>query len=240
MPRPILVYSGEGTGAPTREGIQAFLSARGFAWEPVSAADITPSRLAAAPAFYVPGGWAWPYVRDVVPAGKAAVRQFVAAGGSYIGVCAGSYFAADVIRWQGRIIEYDLDLFAGTAAGPIDAIQPWKSWRTTELTLEPDHPVNAGEGRLSALYWGGPAYRPHPANRDVSVLSRYAVTGEPAAIAQPYGRGTVLLMGCHLEIGWDAERRAFDLRGGHGAQWDWLERAVRWALDHAKVGRARV
>lgn len=236
MPGPVLVYTGEGTGDPTREAIQAFLSARGFAWEAVSAADITPARLGAASAFYVPGGWAWPYVRDVVPESKAALRRFVAAGGSYIGVCAGSYFAADVIRWQGRIVEYDLDLFAGTASGPIDAIQPWKSWRMTELTLEGGHPVNAAEARLSALYWGGPAYRPHPWNRQAAVLARYALTGEPAAIAQPYGRGNVLLMGCHVELGWDAERRAFDLRGGHGAQWDWLERAVRWTLERATDG----
>lgn len=240
MEEPILVYTGEGTGDPTREAIQAFLSARGFAWECMEPSEITSERLSGATAIYVPGGWAWPYVRDVEPEGKAAIRRFVADGGSYIGVCAGSYFAADVIRWQGRMVEYDLDLFAGTAVGPIDAIQPWKSWRMTELELDPEHVVNAGEERIEGLYWGGPAYHAHDAGQRVTVLSRYAVTGEPAAVSHAYGRGQVLLMGCHLELGWDAERRAFDLEGGHGARWDWLERAVRWTLDRSEERHAGV
>ena len=234
MERPILVYAGEGTGDPTRRGIEAFLADRGFPWERVVAAEVDGARLAQAAALYVPGGWAWPYVRDLGPDAKRAVRAFVRGGGCYVGVCAGSYLAADLIKWQGRFVEYDLDLFRGTAVGPVDVIQPWKSWRLTELELDPTAAVNAGERRQVALYWGGPVYRPHPA-QPVSVLSRYAANGEAAAIAHAYGRGQVLLMGCHLELGWDDGAAVFDLAGGHGAQWDWLERALRWTLDQART-----
>ena len=237
--KPILVYVGEGTGAPTREGIQSFLTARGLPWDPLPPEAVTATRLASASALYVPGGWAWPYVQMIAPEGKRAIRDFVRGGGSYIGVCAGSYFAADVIRWQDRIVEYDLDLFAGTASGPIDAIQPWKSWRMTYLDLDARHPINAGETEQQALYWGGPAYRPH-AGHDVTVLARYRATGEAAAITSAFGLGQVLLMGCHLEIGWDETRKAFDLEGAHGARWDWLERAVRWAILQTEENRERV
>lgn len=237
MASPILVYAGEGTGDPTRNGIEAFLSDRGFAWRAVAAPEVVPSVLARASAFYVPGGWAWPYVRDMPPSTKQALRAFVRDGGCYIGVCAGSYFAADVIRWQGRLVEYDLDLFLGVAVGPIDAIQPWKSWRLTPLELDGDSPVPAREERHEALYWGGPAYHPHP-RQPVATLARYAVTGEAAAITFAYGKGQVLLMGCHLELGWDVAARAFDLTGGHGAQWDWLEAAVRWTLNQAAARHA--
>ena len=117
-------------------------------------------------------------------------------------MCAGSYLAADLIKWQGRFVEYDLDLFRGTADGPVDAIQPWKSWRLTELQLDPTAAVNAGERRQSALVLGRTGYRsaPRPTRQR---LAAYAANGEAAAIAFAFGRGQVLLMGCHLELGWD-------------------------------------
>jgi glutamine amidotransferase-like uncharacterized protein len=224
----IVVYRGAGTGDPTREGIEAFLSHVGLPWRGVGPDDLTDEALADADAVYWPGGWAWPYVRDVPPAGKRAVRALVDRGGAYVGVCAGAYYAADLIKWQGRFTEYDLDLFRGVAEGPIDAIEPWKGWRPTELVLH-DHPVHDGERRHTAVYWGGPSFRLHP-DQSTTVLASYAATQEPAAITFPFGRGQVLLMGCHLELGWDAERARWDLSGGHGAQWAWLERAVRWTL----------
>lgn len=224
----IVVYEGAGTGDPTREGIQAFLTWAGLPWRGVGPSDLTAESLADVDAVYWPGGWAWPYVRDVPPEGKQAVRDVVARGGAYVGVCAGAYHAADLIRWQGRFTEYDLDLFRGVAEGPIDAIEPWKGWRLTDLELH-DHPINDGEAEHHAIYWGGPAFRLHPA-QEAEVLASYAATGDPAAITFAYGRGQVLLMGCHLELGWDAGAQRWDLAGGHGAQWGWLERAVRWTI----------
>lgn len=224
----IVVYGGAGTGDPTREGIEAFLSHVGLPWRGVGPEDLTDEALADVDAVYWPGGWAWPYVRDVPPAGKRAVRTVVERGGAFVGVCAGAYYAADLIKWQGRFSEYDLDLFRGVAEGPIDAIEPWNGWRATDLVLH-DHPIHAGEPRHAAVYWGGPSFRLHP-DQPATVLASYAATQEPAAVTFAFGRGQVLLMGCHLELGWDAEGARWDLGGGHGAQWAWLERAVRWTL----------
>ena len=225
----IAVYHGPGTGDSTREGTQAFLEHVGLAWRGVGPEDLGAGALDDVEAIYWPGGWAWPYVRDVTPAGKRAVRGLVERGGAYLGVCAGSYFAADLIRWEGRFVEYDLDLFRGVAEGPLDTIEPWKGWRLTQLELS-DHSVNEGEREQTALYWGGPRFLPHPL-QPVEVLATYAVTGDPAAITFELGRGQVLLMACHVELGWDSHERRMDLQGGHGARWPWLERAVRWTLD---------
>lgn len=231
----IAVYGGAGTGDPTREAIEAFLDHAGIGRQTIRPDDVPALDPGRFDAFYVPGGWAWPYVRDIAPEGKRALRGFVRDGGCYLGVCAGAYFAADLIRWEGRFVEYDLDLFRGLAAGPIDAIRPWKGWRLTELELDPDHPISGGRREQRALYWGGPAFELHPRQQGVEVLARYRVTGRPATIVFPYGRGRVLLMGCHLELGWDEERGRFDLAGGHGAQWEWLERAVRTLVEPARV-----
>jgi len=78
----IVVYEGAGTGDPTREGIQAFLTWAGLSWRGVGPADLTRENLVDVDAVYWPGGWAWPYVRDVTPEGKQAVRDVVARGGA--------------------------------------------------------------------------------------------------------------------------------------------------------------
>ncbi|TVR93574.1 MAG: hypothetical protein EA416_04835 [Trueperaceae bacterium] len=228
----IAVYQGAGTGDPTREGIQAFLDHIGLAWRGVDAADIAEGALDDVDGVYWPGGWAWPYVRDCTPTAKRAITQLVRRGGVYVGVCAGAYFAADVIRWEGRLVEYDLDLFEGLAEGPLDEIEPWKGWKLTTLRLH-DHPVNAGESEQTALYWGGPRFQPSP-RQSVDVLASYGHGGDAATITFPYGRGQVLLMGCHLELGWDAAAGHMDLSGGHGARWAWLERALAWTLDQGR------
>jgi glutamine amidotransferase-like uncharacterized protein len=225
----IAVYGGRGAHAESREAIQAFLSHAGIDWQPILPHEmerLSPDKF---DVLYVPGGWAIDNIREIAPLGKRAIRQFVQAGKSYIGVCAGAYFAADIIRWQGRLVEYDLDLFNGLAEGPIDAIQTWRGWRLTELELVAQHPVNKGQTRQTGLYWGGPAFYPD-SRQQCQVLGCYAATGEQAAIAFEYGRGRVLLMGCHLELGWDEQSGRFDREGGHGAQWPWLERALRWLV----------
>ena len=223
----IAVYGGPGVGRETREGVEACLTDAGIPWQEIGPDDVPLLADGEFDAFYVPGGWAWEYIRCIAPAGKRAVRQLVAAGGSYIGVCAGAYFAADLIKWENRFVEYDLDLYGGLATGPVDAIAPWRGWKLTSLDLQGDHAVHAGTREPVGLYWGGPEFG--PSRRDgETVLATYRATGRPAAVTFRYGQGQVLLMGCHLELGWDAEHQSFDLAGGHGAQWTWLQRAVRW------------
>jgi glutamine amidotransferase-like uncharacterized protein len=237
----IAVYQGDGCGDTTREAIQRFLTQVGLEWRGVGPDDIAGGALDDCDGVYWPGGWAWPYVRDVPPAGKRAIRDLVARGGAYIGVCAGSYYAADLIKWEGRYVEYDLDLFRGLAEGPLDAIEPWKGWRMTRLAHH-DHPVHDGEREQTGLYWGGPRFLPHP-TQPVTVLASYAELGGAGAgdaaamITFPYGRGQVLLMGPHLELGWNPEANEMDLSGGHGARWPWLERALRWTLAQGRERR---
>lgn len=198
----IAVYSGPGTGDPTREGIQAFLTHADIPWRAIGAEDVVDLDLEAFDAFYMPGGWAWPYVRDIPPEGKETLRAFVAQGGSYIGVCAGAYFAADLISWEGRFVEYDLDLYRGLAKGPIDAIAPWKGWRLTELSLT-KHPVHGRQERHTALYWGGPAFDLRP-SQPTTVLARYEATGGSAAVT--FCRVDTARSGSGCAVRWTVEQ----------------------------------
>lgn len=233
--KPIAIYNGPGAG---EQGLTAF--PRFFAYAGLPFAMVTPDTIAQVhpdrhAGFWLPGGWAGGYMDQMPGAGKVAVRRLVEQGGVFFGTCAGAYFAADAIRWEGQEVVYDLNLYHGTAEGSIHAIAPWESWKLTPLTLA-DHPANGGRRHLEALYWGGPEFCP-AADQPAEVLATYDVTGKAAVITFRFGQGRVLLMGPHAELGCDFSTGRWDHDGGCGAQWDWLAGMVRWALDNTGTGR---
>jgi len=93
-----------------------------------------------------PGGYAVTYTEyfapDELDAGRNAIRDFISNGGGYIGLCAGAFFAADVVvgpnfKGDPTRYEYYLDLFMGDAAGPISDIAdyPDDPYALTTITI---------------------------------------------------------------------------------------------------------
>lgn len=156
-------------------------------------------------AFIMPGG-ASRYVADKLDGpGNAAIRAYVEQGGTYIGLCAGAYYACRRTRWRagmdGEIItNNELAFFPGTGLGPIDSI----------ADTMPDIDVPAGIVSLldetgdthPALYWGGPVFVPDSDAAGVRIHARYAdVPDQPAAVVSgTLGQGRYLLISPHLEI----------------------------------------
>ena len=89
------------------EGVTAIknmLTTLGLTYEEVSYADVNLSPLdfnSLYDVIIVPGGFALWYNHWISLAGKDRIRNFVANGGGYFGICAGSFFACDVTppRW---------------------------------------------------------------------------------------------------------------------------------------------
>jgi len=113
------------------------------------------------------GGWAVPYIRDLKDGGTAIIRKFVCQGGSYIGVCAGAFFAADYIYWEGKRIEYPLDLFPGYAKGPIVEIAPWSRYKLCRINLskKPHTIIKDEPSSMMSFYSGGPWFDIPPDSR---------------------------------------------------------------------------
>lgn len=231
------LYAGPGTWREGRAAIRNFLSSLGLRWEELSpwAVDhLDPRRYRV---LWFPGGWAEDYKQWISAEGVKRIREFVAQGGSYMGSCAGAYFASDFIIWEGERYEYDLDLFAGFSRGPISAIALWPQWALTPVVLEAGHPINAGAfDTLEMLYYGGQVFVALKSQEQgVAVAGSWGASagedgaGRPAIITLQYQEGKVLLFGPHPEIGYDFSRRVWDLQGGHGAQWPWLSLILkRW------------
>ena len=60
------------------------------------------------------------YAGSLPTTGEEKIRAFVRAGGGYLGICGGAYFAAGRVEWCGfKLPMESLGLFSGAARGPI-------------------------------------------------------------------------------------------------------------------------
>lgn len=201
----------------------------------VDAARINRKGLAGFDVLCVPGGNMYQYAQDISPQGKETIRGFVRGGGGYIGICAGAYFAAESVVWQGdRLPMGALGFFPGRAEGPISAIAPYPDYAMGKINIvHPDHPIVRDESASTwILYYWGPALLPSE-GADVVILGSYDQGGQPAIATFDYGFGRVFLIGAHPEIEEDSDRDGVDFADemdDRGSDWELMKKAVLWCL----------
>jgi glutamine amidotransferase-like uncharacterized protein len=231
----VAVYSDSGTWDAGIIAFEHFLDWKGLTHERVDAAAVNsgvlPTRYRC---FYVPGGYSYDYARAITTRGERSIRDLVDAGGAYIGICAGAYYAADHVDWEGGSYPYTLGLFRGTARGALAEIAPWPDYTLTTIRTNPLHPVTREQPRtLTTLYFGGPAFLPD-ADFPVDTLATWDAAGDQCAIIGfPYGSGRVLLVGPHPEIeendARDGSSFGFELNDPE-SEWSFLWAATDWVL----------
>jgi len=206
-------------------------------WEEIDAWDVNNRNLTQLyRAFWMPGGWAANYINDIDSSGVNNIRQLVSSGRGYIGTCAGAYYAADHVIWEGVRYDYPLKLFNGHADGSIHVMAPWPKYNMTMLNMNMSHPINtSGNATELMLYYGGPEFYPVPnQNANYSVIATWNETGNAAIISFTYGLGRVLLIGPHPEIEEDSIRDGSsfaDQFDDQGSDWPFMKCAMKWVLD---------
>jgi putative intracellular protease/amidase len=167
--------------------------------------------------------------RAIGPEGRAAVRRFVAAGGGYIGVCAGSYLAL-----QGEPEFHKLAIAAGRNASG-------DAWKRGEAALRVDvsgHP-DGDSAPLRLHFANGPvlARVAVPGLPPWVELAHWAegrglpqhgtaaaeMPGTPAIVATSYGAGRLLLWSPNPALGGDDAHPELFLAG------------IRWAATPGPV-----
>jgi len=230
----ITLYHDEGVWLDGLIATEHMLDWMGLNWREVNADELNEHGLSGFRVFWLPGGWAPDYLEKIHAPGREAILKLVRKGGAYVGVCAGAYYAAQIVVWEGESHPYPLGLFRGRVVGP--EIFPWPRYGMVELELT-EHPINIGTQEEWVLLYGGGHFEPAASQgqeQEVEVLARYKETGQPAAIAFSYGQGRVLLIGVHPEIEED------DTRDGtyfaqhlddHGSDWPWMRAMLEWLLN---------
>jgi|GEM_PF-2539254 len=214
-----------GAWPPLVTATQVLIQAFGYSWEFIDADDVNNNDFSQYyKLIFFPGGWAGGYNEYINETGYQNIRDFISSGGSYMGMCAGSFFVSDIVHWRENsetdtpqnVYDYPLDIWPGIADGAINDFQPWDSSAQTgcgfypgarmvdlkiDRTLMPEsNPV------VNVLYYGGPIYRPPNGKwTNEEIIARYDMNGfsgdeEPAMMIFPYGSGRVFLSAVHPEL----------------------------------------
>lgn len=172
-------------------------------------------------AFVMPGGRATPYLEKLKVQGNQAISNYVADGGTFLGICAGAYYASRKIYFETDIKE--LSIIQECGLNILDAetigtlykelnISPYtrdfNSMSAVHIRWKQD-----GE-QYTACYHGGPYFKPLNAEV-INVLAEYDLPRQhlPAIVMQNYKQGKVIACGLHIEdSGADLRRLMFSLR----------------------------
>jgi len=152
----------------------------------------------------IPGGRDVYYHAALDGIGTEAIRNFVAEGGNYFGICAGAYFAASLIEFEkGGNFEVcglrSLCFFPGVAQGPAYGND---KYRYDSLQGVEAASVNwKGEETFHVYFNGGCCFQNAHNYPGVEILGAYDdLEKKPAAIVScSVGEGKAILSGVHLE-----------------------------------------
>ncbi|KIE04942.1 Biotin-protein ligase [Candidatus Jidaibacter acanthamoeba] len=151
--------------------------------------------------FVMPGGADLPYVKKLNGKGNKNIKNYVSNGGSYLGICAGAYYASAYVEFdQGGELEVlgdrELAFFPGKSIGSILAKYNYKNnsgSRASKLHITLD---NVKE---TVTYYNGGGYFAD-ANKypNITVIGYYE-NNLPSIIHIAYEKGNVILSGVHFE-----------------------------------------
>ena len=151
--------------------------------------------------FVMPGGADIPYARKLNGQGNKIIKDYVNNGGSYLGICAGSYYASAKIEFDKDgplevIGTREIDFFPGIAKGPVLAPFKYKSNSGTRAAN-----IVYNNNDVSVFYNGGPYFILPEKAQNIETLAYYNYEQKslPAIVKVKYGQGLVILSGVHFE-----------------------------------------
>jgi biotin--protein ligase len=159
----------------------------------------------------IPGGADLPYCKRLNGKGNEQIRDYVENGGTYIGFCAGGYYAGKFCDFdRGGSLEVlgsrELAFFPGAVRGPVLCDYVYDSDEGARLArvlgVDADH---SGE-EYNVYFNGGGHFVDAKTYSNVSVLYQYnnpTFEGLAAVIECSVGKGKAILSGFHPE--YDAE-----------------------------------
>ncbi len=153
----------------------------------------------------IPGGRDIPYYEALKGKGISLVSEYVNSGGSYLGICAGAYFASNEIVFekdkQHEVVEKrDLSFFPGRAVGTIYSDKPfsYQRQRSAHSAL-----IQHEDSAIYTYYNGGCYFeKAEDFAPSVEILAHYKnanLHNVPAIIFCQVGKGKALLSGVHFE-----------------------------------------
>lgn len=210
----VLLYVDRGVAersrAETNNSFDPFLHQAGFHSRVVTSSDMhDPQALNLASTIIMPGGADLPYCAALNGEPNLMIHKFVEDGGSYIGFCAGAYYASSYVEFdRGGALEVsgkrELSFFPGVSRGPAYGTGTFHYDTDEGARLVPIIWCGSEEKApdpLFVYYNGGGIFVDAESYAEVKVLARYGdISGHPAAIIEcQVGKGRAILSAVHPE-----------------------------------------
>ncbi|MFX1483560.1 MAG: BPL-N domain-containing protein [Promethearchaeota archaeon] len=172
-----------------------------------------------------PGGDAFDYSTYLGATGRNAVKEFVASGGSYFGICGGSVFGTNSY----------LGLFNGYVSGAVNG----SGTKLLQMIVNVNStgPDLSGEpSTYDILYWDSGYFYSGNASYMSTVIPivLYTQNDQPGMIACRYGNGTVFLSFPHPEYEEGNARDGtdqFDYYNDPDSEWGLLMKVSLWLVE---------
>jgi len=156
----------------------------------------------------IAGGEDIPYAKALNGIGNQKIRSYVENGGSFLGICAGAYYAGDFVEFaKGTELEVlgerELAFFPGTVRGPNLAPYVYRSERGALAAhiLWKDALKFPQDTPFTVYYNGGGYFVDAESKNNVHVLATYDTPDRPAAIVEcEIGSGKAILSSVHFEF----------------------------------------
>lgn len=148
----------------------------------------------------MPGGVCSVWDRNLGEEMQERVNRYVREGGSYLGVCAGAYWACSKSVFSGASKRRNAKLSSATAVGPLfgssNMHNSGQEAAAAPIVLAKEYGSKPSEGRL--FYKEGCRFDV-PAQHGTTVLAHYKDPSHPAIIGERVGKGVAVLCGVHPE-----------------------------------------
>jgi glutamine amidotransferase-like uncharacterized protein len=151
--------------------------------------------------FIMPGGADIPYSLKLAKKGNAQIRSYVEKGGSFLGICAGSYYGAACIEFDKEgglevIGVRELKFFDGCAVGPY--LVPYNYTEPSGARAPCIKTIFHDCKETRTFYNGGGTFTDAESFENTTILATYEDNAS-AIIHMPCEKGNVILSALHFE-----------------------------------------
>jgi len=170
--------------------------------------------------------------RKIGDEGLQLIRDWLSAGGSYIGVRGSAAMAVTDSYFERSNTTFALGLFNGTSFGMPELGHTLMT--DVEINRDCTGPdLSDMPETMSTLFRTGRYFVADP-GQEMIVIARYTYNDLPAMIATHYGEGTVFLSSPHFEYEENGDRDGTDYMDRYDdpdSEWAFMLRITQWLLD---------
>ncbi|MHA1907739.1 MAG: BPL-N domain-containing protein [Candidatus Thorarchaeota archaeon] len=195
--------------------------------------DIINGALWACEILVIPEGLG-PFIeRNLGNDGMDKIKEWIALGGSYVGVRGSAAMAVSDSYFEGSNTTFYMGLINGTSIG----MPSFGHTRMADLSIihnPADGPDLSEMPRSMSVVWQTGRYFVAAEGQEMITLATYHYNGEPAMVASRYGDGNVFLSSPHFEYEENNDRDGTDYRDSYDdpdSEWPLVLEVCKWMLE---------